>query len=607
MKRSVINVFLFSFMSLAAVACTAGGGEGMVDKTEDTSVSENVDKTEDISVSESSVSTDGSDTISDVDSLEFSKAGGFYDDPFELEIRAPEGMQIYYTLDGSEPDSTGLLYDGPIEITDRSPEKNDLSARKKLIPPSKWGPEVSPSEPVDKATVVRAASFDASGRMSESMNATYFVDYDQKAGFYKDMKVISLITDPDNLFDSAKGIYVLGDTYDKWKNGPDYDAAMDEWVIPANYHERGRDWERPAIMQFFDKGEPVYETAAGIRTHGGSSRAVEQKSFNVYLRKDYGAAKLEYDLFDGANISEANGDVIDKYDSFVLRNGGNDCKFSRIRDKLIQGLVNDRKFLTLEMEPCIVFIDGEFWGHYEITEKITDEFISDHYDVDKKNVVIIKNSELEDGEEADLDEFNGFREWIKNSDLSDPAKYEELNEQIDMEAFAEYMSTQIYICNYDLSEKNICIWKVREPVSDEGVGDGRWHFILFDTEYSSSLYDSPKPDLNIIEELRDKDCFVNDLFFGALENEEFRKMFSEKYEDISRNNFEDSRVDEAITALSTEYKEFTYATYDRFWPVWPGGKNVEINYAQQISGIRKFYKMRRTYCDRHVAQLLEGY
>ena len=140
MKRSVINVLLFSFMSLAAVACTAGGGEGMVDKTEDTSVSENVDKTEDISVSESSVSTDGSDTISEVDSLEFSKAGGFYDDPFELEIRAPEGMQIYYTLDGSEPDSTGLLYDGPIEIKDRSPEKNDLSARKKLIPPSKWGP-----------------------------------------------------------------------------------------------------------------------------------------------------------------------------------------------------------------------------------------------------------------------------------------------------------------------------------------------------------------------------------------------------------------------------------------------------------------------------------
>ncbi len=599
MKRSVINVLLFSFMGLAAVACTAGDGESIVDKTEDTSVSESS-----ISPDEA---VDLSEDLYDVDSLEFSKAGGFYDDPFELEIRAPEGMQIYYTLDGSEPDITGLLYDGPIEIKDRSPEKNDLSARKKLIPPSKWGPEVSPSEPVDKATVVRAASFDASGKMSESMNATYFVDYDQKAGFYKDMKVISLITAPDNLFDSTKGIYVLGDTYDEWKNGPDYDAAMDEWVIPANYHERGREWERPAVMQFFDKGEPVYETAVGIRIHGGSSRAVEQKSFNVYLRKDYGTGKLEYDLFDGANKSEANGEVIDKYDSFVLRNGGNDCKFSRIRDKLIQGLVSDRKFLTLKMAPCIVFIDGEFWGHYEITEKITNDLISDHYDVNKKNVVLIKNDELEDGEEADLDEFNEFKEWIKKSDLSDPAKYAELKEKIDMEAFAEYMSTQIYICNYDLSERNICIWKVREPVSDEGVADGRWNFILFDTEYSSSLYDSPKPDLNIIEELREKECFVNDLFFGAMENEEFRKMFSEKYEDISTNDFEDSRVDEAITALSDEYKEFTYATYDRFWPAWPGGKNVEINYAQQISGIRKFFKMRRTYCDKHVEELLEGY
>ena len=72
MKRSVINVLLFSFMVLAAVACTAGGGEGAIDKTENTSVSES-------SISESNVSSDETEALSEVYSLEFSKAGGFYE------------------------------------------------------------------------------------------------------------------------------------------------------------------------------------------------------------------------------------------------------------------------------------------------------------------------------------------------------------------------------------------------------------------------------------------------------------------------------------------------------------------------------------------------
>ena len=44
---------------------------------------------------------------------------GTYSQPQTLTITAPEGLQVYYTLDGTEPDAeTGLLYEEPIELSE---------------------------------------------------------------------------------------------------------------------------------------------------------------------------------------------------------------------------------------------------------------------------------------------------------------------------------------------------------------------------------------------------------------------------------------------------------------------------------------------------------
>ena len=50
--------------------------------------------------------------------LVFSKESGFYEKPFELELHAPRGTKIYYTLDGSEPDKEAIRYTEPIHIGD---------------------------------------------------------------------------------------------------------------------------------------------------------------------------------------------------------------------------------------------------------------------------------------------------------------------------------------------------------------------------------------------------------------------------------------------------------------------------------------------------------
>jgi 3',5'-cyclic AMP phosphodiesterase CpdA len=259
------------------------------------------------------------------------------------------------------------------------------------------------------------------------------------------------------------------------------------------------------------------------------------------------------------------------------------------------------------MTPCLVFIDGEFWGHYEITEKLTDDFIRDHFGIKKKNVVLMKNEEVEEGTEEDGQEFAALRSWIRETDFSDGEAYRQLGEQVDLDGLAEYITVEFYICNWDFGDNNVACWQARETDPDNEWADGKWRFILYDTEYSTGLYGTVKPEENAIERLREKGGFISDLFFGAMENPEFREKFADTYDDLTTAEFADNLVRDAVMELYGRDVDAILATYDRFWPTWPGGPNGANVLMSQVQDILNFFEERRQYSDEHVAKLLSGY
>lgn len=411
----------------------------------------------------------------DCSELTFSRESGFYEEPFLLELSAPAGSKIYYTLDGSVPDENAFLYTDPIVIDDATHHPNVYSMRTDMAYETTMNgiPYKLPDYAVDKCTVVRAVCQDMDGNYNDLKTESYFVGYGGKTG-YSDMNVISVVTDPDNLFDYDDGIYVFGRRFDT-----ELDEDGNHIDETENFTQHGFLWERPADIQLFNADrETVLKQSCGVRIQGGGSRSGLPKSLNLYAREDYGPAKRFYaDLFGTGYMA----------DTLTLSAGGQDV-IAKFRDVFVSSLTGERDFCTMHYEPCVLFLDGEYWGVYWLTERYTDTYLSHYYDIDKDNALIVKNGRPESESDEDWAVYNGMMSYLSETDFSDSANYEALDYVIDLQSYLDYYATEIYIGRgVDWpGGTNEAFWRVRDPSEKDGTyGDGRWRWMLFDVNTSS--------------------------------------------------------------------------------------------------------------------------
>ncbi len=518
---------------------------------------------------------------------EFSLESGYYDAGKTVSIEVPAGTAVYYTTDGTVPTTSSQKYTSPFTLSDVSNNPNKLSAERNI---STYGYN-PPSSPVDKANIIRAVAVDPAGNVSEVITRTYFVGK-TNSGYYKDMKVVSLVTDPDNLFNYDTGIYVLGKHYDEdnttsgpgW-GGPGGFNFKQAWELEANYTQSGKEWERQATMTVFDKGEKVIDQDVGIRIKGGASRHNAQKSFNIYARLDYGAPEMTYDFFDGTSVKAKNGKTIKSYTNISLRDGGNDNNNAIFRDSLNQSLVADRDCGHQAMSECMVFIDGEFWGIYQICEKLNDAYISDHYGVKKSDVAMIKEGEVEEGSDSDLQDWNDLVQGAANGSLS----YEQICEKIDIQSFMDYFAAQIYWSNQDWPKRNIASWRSNTIDSTNPYADGKWRMIFFDTEYGQGLYNSQNTTANYnnFTRLAQDESDVSKMFTALLKNDQFAKDFTRTMMDLANFNFAPDRVAEKARYYSDNFSQQAADTFKRF-----GSNNNAQSYLNQWNTIVNFYRQR---------------
>lgn len=168
----------------------------------------------------------------------FSHPSGFYDTPFSVSLSALPGLEIYYTLDGSEPDPDQLSdqtqrYLAPIPIR----HADQLQSRYANIHPTyedrPWvGPRVDPL----CGTVIRAVAYDPDLQLtSQLVTQTMVVTNDPQ--LWSQIHVVFLTVPPEDLFSPDRGIYVAG----RFVNLADRQSTS--WQVRAtswaNFWQRG--------------------------------------------------------------------------------------------------------------------------------------------------------------------------------------------------------------------------------------------------------------------------------------------------------------------------------------------------------------------------------
>lgn len=518
---------------------------------------------------------------------------GFYSSDIEVELSYNiEGMKIYYTLDGSTPDADSAEYTSPIVIKAATNNRNILSAQQNVNPDG----DFIPNYKVDKATVLRAIAIGEDGAASEEIMATYYIGLDKNK--YEGLPVISLATDFDNLFDYEKGIYVLGKTYDEWLKEDPGNINLAGWQKKGNFSNRGKEWERYAAIDFLDADkETGFSQNAGIRIMGAASRSGMQKSFRIVSRQEYNKKNFTYELIPGNNRSDGNGEV-EKYRTFVLRIGGNDRDYARFRDPYLQELVQNRNFDTYQTTPAIVFLNGEYWGLYTITEDYSKYYFQNNYGVDDNNVIYIKRGEIEDGKEEDIELFNEMFDFICLNDMSIEENYQKAAKMIDMDSLIDYVALNFYIYNQDdifHGNNNWGMWRVREPEAGNPYADGRFRMAVYDLDYSTGIYDGGanyttnnlREHLKLREIAEFDEADMSDVILSLLENEEFKAKLITVMCDMRNVEFEVDRAWALLAQYKDEYVKYMPDTIKRFGPFW-AVEDAKGYYLSKVNELKGF-------------------
>ncbi len=419
---------------------------------------------------------------------------GFYNNSINLEITSEDtGAMIYYTTDGSNPNVNSNVFISEIII--------------------------------DITTVVKAISTINGLLSSKIISRTYFINEETT------LPVFSISTDPANLWDDETGIYADGTN---GISGPCSPA-------PKNYNQ---DWERPVTLEFFENNKmPAFNMNAGVKIYGGCSRTYPLKSLAIYARRKYGYKSIDYPLFPELPYSN--------YEAVVLRNSGDDYYSSYMRDGLMHSIVSDLDLEKQAFRQVIVFLNGEYWGIHNLREKINENFLAQHHNVDPDNLDILEREQWII--EGDANNYNTMISFIANNDITNIQNYAIVEAMMDIENFITYCVSQIYFDNTDWPGHNIKYWRSRDG--------GKWRWILFDTDFGFGFKSAENYKNNTLEYATDENGTTNAnpswstfLLRKLLENDKFREKFINTYADYANSIFKPEIVNSKIISISETVK-----------------------------------------------------
>ena len=458
---------------------------------------------------------------------------GYYNQSLNVKINKhlelPPNAEIYYTLNGDDPTNTSTKYKSNILL------------------------EVLDQTKVYSLKVIVYYN----GQYSNIFERTYILDKNISQRY--NMNVINITSDSKNLYDYDTGILVPGKTYDdNLKNG------KTEYVA-GNYNNRGDLWLRDSHIIIFDEvGRTIFNEDIKIGISGGTSSSINPKSFQIKSTAKNFILNL-YNENDKTNYSQ-----VSSYNSFKLRAGGQDINTGNIKSSLMSRLANESGFDgCTTTKRSIVYLNGEFYGIYDIQQGYSNSYLSKKYNLKEKDSII----DLEGAEHSVLKSAKVTQYF--DADLNKKENRTILEKNVDMDNYLLYYAINILTNNTDWPQNNFEMWKYNgEYDINNKYTDGRYRFLIYDPDL---IYYSSK---NVIYfEGCDKDTFVSlmeslyrgydSTFYNVMKSTYYRNKFINIVLDLLNTTFKEENIlriiDEEVNKIIAEeinsvmnYGDFMY-------------------------------------------------
>ncbi len=403
----------------------------------------------------------------------------------QLRISCPEGSELVFTTDGSTPTLT-----------------NGTKTPRRVFSISETG-------------VWRFRAFQEGFLPSEVVTRSFiFKDKDYT------LPIVSVVTDPDNLYDDSIGVYTVGVNGVSGR-GIDYKS------------NKNMDWERPVNVDYIlPDGTSALNQEATFYISGGWSRHWDPTSFKLKAEKRYQLKNyFDYPLFP---LKPYNKNKV-----VVMRNGGNDGS-CRAKDAVIQRIIQTSGFYVdgQDWNPCHVFINGKYHAMLNMREPNNKHFATANYGIDT--------------DEMDAFDFTGqalhitegskspFLTWYSNSSIAtDATVYQNLKDLVDIDEYINYMAANSYIGPSDWYTNTNNIKGFRSQA------DGRFHMVMFDLDSGFDRTD-------LIQTLRTyTGNEAASIFCNMLKNNEFKEQFITAYCIVDGSIFTDERTLEAANHVGS--------------------------------------------------------
>lgn len=316
------------------------------------------------------------------------------------------------------------------------------------------------------------------------------------------------------------------------------------------YHFKDEeDTDIPIIANaaFFETdSKKVFETNFELTLAGGGSRRHAQKSISLHTKDYLDSDKIKHKLYLNKDKQRIKG--------MVLRNAGNGMPKTQFKDAYIQNLASknmDTDFLAFR--PVVAYINGKYWGIYNIREKKCKHYFEENHQVEGDSIDYLTNYRYRTHRGSNK-HFKETIQYISANDMKDQAHYNEIANRIDIDNFIDYQITELYVSNTDWPMSNTRLWR---PISN----DGKWRWLMFDLDHG---FRKSKAGHNSIEYGLGKNNWhkhvTEERFANATlllrklnKNQNFKNKFINRFCDLLNTNFSTENARLVIDTLETYY------------------------------------------------------